>query len=199
MVDTQGDLFNTDSDGNVIQEVSAATGKISTFADNSTHGGFFGNGGKEKATSAELARPEGVAVDSSGDLFIADTGNNVICEVTSFTVVESAKIELIKVGKHKRGQVIVQQFSAALNLGDAQILGTFDLETVPEGKKGKSQRVALADASYNANTFRVRLRTKKPLEFPPTLELTVKAAQLLDRLGSPLADCRNYLAVCRQS
>ena len=30
-----------------------------------------------QATAAELSYPEGVAVDSAGDLFIADGGNNV--------------------------------------------------------------------------------------------------------------------------
>ncbi len=43
-------------------------------------GGFSGDGGP--ATSAQLNDPQGVAVDSAGDLFIADTFNNAIREVT---------------------------------------------------------------------------------------------------------------------
>jgi sugar lactone lactonase YvrE len=41
--------------------------------------GFSGNGGP--ATSAELSGPGGIAVDSAGDLFVADTGNCQIREV----------------------------------------------------------------------------------------------------------------------
>jgi DNA-binding beta-propeller fold protein YncE len=55
-------------------------------------GGFSGDGGP--ATSAQLNDPQGVAVDGAGDLFIADTFNNAIREVTTdgtiTTVVNSA-------------------------------------------------------------------------------------------------------------
>ena len=55
-------------------------------------GGFSGDGGP--ATSARLNDPQGVAVDGAGDLFIADTFNNAVREVTPAgtitTVVNSA-------------------------------------------------------------------------------------------------------------
>jgi parallel beta-helix repeat protein len=46
-------------------------------------GGDSGDGGP--ATAAELNTPHGVAVDAAGDLFIADTNNNVIREVVKAT------------------------------------------------------------------------------------------------------------------
>ena len=45
--------------------------------------GYSGDNGP--ATAAELNAPAGIAVDSAGDLFIADTGNNVIREVNHAT------------------------------------------------------------------------------------------------------------------
>ena len=45
--------------------------------------GYSGDNGP--ATAAELYRPAGIAVDAAGDLFIADTGNNVIREVNAAT------------------------------------------------------------------------------------------------------------------
>ena len=45
--------------------------------------GYSGDDGP--ATAAELNDPTGVAVDSAGDLFIADTGNNRIREVNLAT------------------------------------------------------------------------------------------------------------------
>ena len=77
-VDTAGNIFIADSNNNVIREVSLATGTISTVAGNGTWG-YSGDGAT--ATSAELNDPTGIALDAAGDLFIADSGNDVIREV----------------------------------------------------------------------------------------------------------------------
>jgi hypothetical protein len=77
-VDAQGDLFIADSDDNVVREVTP-NGNIKLFAGNGT-AGDSGDGGP--AADAELNGPESVAVDASGDVFIADSKNNVVREVT---------------------------------------------------------------------------------------------------------------------
>jgi sugar lactone lactonase YvrE len=98
-VDSRGNLYIADSANNVIRRVDAKTGIITTVAGdfaadkaNDGLGGFSGDGGP--ATSAQLNDPQGVAVDGAGDLFIADTFNNAIREVTPAgiisTVVNSA-------------------------------------------------------------------------------------------------------------
>ena len=61
----------------VIRQVSAS-GIITTVAGNGT-GGYSGDNGA--ATSAELHVPAGVALDPSGNLYIADTANSRIREV----------------------------------------------------------------------------------------------------------------------
>lgn len=60
----------------------AATGDITTVAGNGT-GAFSGDGGQ--ATSASLLQPQDVAVDASGNLYIADTENNRIRRVDGAT------------------------------------------------------------------------------------------------------------------
>jgi sugar lactone lactonase YvrE len=77
-VDKNGNIFIADA--NRIREVVASSGKITTVAGNGGWG-YTGDGGA--ATSAELCEPSGVWVDASGNLYIADTGNNVIRKVTS--------------------------------------------------------------------------------------------------------------------
>ena len=77
-VDAAGDLFIADSSNNVIREVVKASGDIITVAGDGTLG-YGGDGGP--ATSAYLDYPWDMALDAAGDLFIADSGNNVIREV----------------------------------------------------------------------------------------------------------------------
>jgi sugar lactone lactonase YvrE len=76
-VDSSGDVFIADTDDNEVKEVTPHS-EIYVIAGNGI-AGRSGNGGL--ATSAELDHPEGVAVDSSGDVFIADTGNNEVREI----------------------------------------------------------------------------------------------------------------------
>ena len=64
------------------QVVLPPSGTISTLAGNGT-AGYSGDGGL--ATNAELNGPGETAVDASGNIYIADTGNNVIREVTAAT------------------------------------------------------------------------------------------------------------------
>ncbi len=77
-VDGSGNIFIADRGNNVIREVTAADSKIHTIAGNNTSG-FSGDNGP--AISAQLSAPAGVAVDAFGNVFIADTGNNVVREV----------------------------------------------------------------------------------------------------------------------
>jgi uncharacterized protein (TIGR03437 family) len=77
-VDSAGNLYIADSANNVIRKV--ANGLIVTVAGNGTPG-YTGDHGQ--ATSAQLSTPNGVAVDSAGNLYISDFGNNVIRKVAN--------------------------------------------------------------------------------------------------------------------
>ena len=76
--DSAGNIYITDSGDNLIREVTLA-GIVNTVAGNGQQG-FSGDGGA--ATSAELDTPIGVAVDASGNIYIADTHNQRIREVS---------------------------------------------------------------------------------------------------------------------
>ena len=78
-VDSSGNIYVGDNSNHRIRKIDAATGNISTVAGTST-GGFSGDGAA--ATSAQLNDPEGVALDSSGNIYIADAGNERIRKVT---------------------------------------------------------------------------------------------------------------------
>ncbi len=81
-VDAAGDVFIADAHNNSVREVNAVTGLISTVAGTGT-GGYNGDG--IAATSAELNSPEGLAVDSAGNLFIVDNANQRVREISAST------------------------------------------------------------------------------------------------------------------
>ena len=82
-VDVFGNLFIADANNNRIRKVDTS-GIISTVAGNGI-AGFSGDGGQ--ATSAQLNNASGVAVDASGNIFIAD--NNRIRKVNTSGIIST--------------------------------------------------------------------------------------------------------------
>ncbi len=83
VIDSAGDLFIADVSYSVVRKISIKTGIITAFAGNASSRGYSGDGGP--ATAAALQTPEGLAIDSGGNLYIADSGNNVIRKVDAIT------------------------------------------------------------------------------------------------------------------
>jgi sugar lactone lactonase YvrE len=87
-VDGSGNVFIADSANNRVRKV-APGGVITTYAGsgNNNCGGNNGGGCQRSgdnglATKATLCLPTGLALDSAGNLYIADSGNNVVRKVT---------------------------------------------------------------------------------------------------------------------
>ncbi len=83
--DSLGNLIIADSGNNRVRKVTPA-GVITTIAGNGSYGDS-GDGGL--ATSAQLSNPYRVAVDVSGNVFIADSGNNRIRKVTPAGIIST--------------------------------------------------------------------------------------------------------------
>ncbi|MBZ5577338.1 MAG: hypothetical protein LAP40_12325 [Acidobacteriia bacterium] len=78
-LDDSGNLYIADTINHRIRRLDAKTGLIYTIAGNGVRG-YFGDGGP--ALAAEISTPAGIAVDSSGRVYIADEGNNCIRMLT---------------------------------------------------------------------------------------------------------------------
>lgn len=80
-IDAAGNIYVADNSNNLIRKVTP-TGVVTTIAGNGTTGFFNGNG-----RSASFNSPTGVEVDATGNLYIADAGNNAIRKMTPAGVV----------------------------------------------------------------------------------------------------------------
>ena len=79
-IDSGGNIFIADRDGNHIYKVAASTQKITTVAGNAGYG-FTGDG--STAANAQLNSPTSIQVDPTGDLFFVDLRNSRVREINS--------------------------------------------------------------------------------------------------------------------
>ncbi len=80
-IDATGNVYVGDQTNNVIRKITPA-GVVSTFAGNGAAAFLNGNG-----TSSSFNSPAGIAIDGSGNLYIADRTNNMIRKITPVGVV----------------------------------------------------------------------------------------------------------------
>jgi sugar lactone lactonase YvrE len=84
-LDASGNLYIADRSNQRVRKVDAATGIITTVAGNGSYAFGVAEGDGGAATSAKLNYPAAVALDASGNLYIADTNSNRIRMVAAAT------------------------------------------------------------------------------------------------------------------
>ena len=78
-VDVFENIYLADYDNNLIRKITSG-GVVTTFAGSGMQGNTNGPG-----TVASFWFPTGVAVDASGNVYVADDKNNLIRKITSVT------------------------------------------------------------------------------------------------------------------
>lgn len=86
-VDNSGNIFISDTGNHSIRKITP-DGNVSTFAGSTRYYDWWYSDGSNagfsdgNTTSAKFSYPKGIAVDNSGNVFVADTGNNRIRKIT---------------------------------------------------------------------------------------------------------------------
>ena len=83
VIDAGGNLIVSDYGNNRIRKISPA-GVVSTFAGSGNYGGTNGTG-----TAASFGYPQGLALDTAGNIFVADLGMNQVRRITPAGVVST--------------------------------------------------------------------------------------------------------------
>ncbi len=100
-VTSGGDLFIADTYN--VRKVDASTGLISTIAGN---GDYSSAGDYGPATDASMNGPSGVAFDSTGDVYIADTGDHRIRKIVAYDATPDAFSFIAQTGITVNAQVM---------------------------------------------------------------------------------------------
>jgi len=82
-VDTSGNIYIADTENKCVRKIDVGTGIITTIAGIGGSGGYSGDDGP--ATDAKLNKPHAVYMDTSGNIYIADTDNHRIRKVDAGT------------------------------------------------------------------------------------------------------------------
>src|SRR5271154_5596430 len=91
-----GDVYLAHYSAKIVNKISASTGLMTLVAGaltgtagpkNSATGGYTGDGGP--ATSAEVNQARGVTADAAGNIYIADTTNNVVRMVNTSGIIST--------------------------------------------------------------------------------------------------------------
>ncbi len=106
LVDAEGNVYISDSGNYRIRKVDSS-GMIETIAGTGEPGNF-GNGGP--AVEARLRFPRNLAMDSSGNLFIADTGNHTVRRISGSGMIEPFAGSGEPIDKRDGGPASLAQF-----------------------------------------------------------------------------------------
>ncbi len=155
-MDSSGNLYIADRENNRIRRVST-TGTITTIAGTGTPG-FSGDGGP--ATSAALNKPQNVALDGAGGIYIADRLNRRVRQVSAAGTIST---------------VVGRGTSGTCGDGGQATDACFSL---PSGLS-----VDAAGSLYVADTTNERIR--KVLTVPPTFSVAPLALRFSLTAGNP--------------
>jgi hypothetical protein len=138
-IDSANNLYFSDQFNNRIRKVDAGTGVITTLAGTGP-AAYSGDGGA--ATSAKVNGPLGISLDSAGNLYIADFGNNRIRKVD---ISQSALTYPTPTTVGTSDSTDNPQTAIVSNIGNATL-------TIPPPSSGNNPNVSASFAFASAST-----------------------------------------------
>jgi len=188
-VDSIGNLYIADQANNRIRKVSPG-GVISTVAGNGATG-HSGDGGP--ATSASLHYPYGVAVDSAGNLYIADTANDrirkVLAAAPALTVVPASLSFSANAGSAAVAPQLAAVTSAVSGLAWAASASAPWLNVAPAaGAAPGLISIGASVSNLSPGAYRGTVTVQAPLAANPIQTIAVELTVLAPGDAKPTVD-----------
>ena len=171
-VDSAGNVYIANIDNNYIRRVDA-TGTVSVIA-GAREPGYGGDGGR--AVEAQLSFPADVAVDSAGNVYIADTGNHRIRRIdTTGTITTIAGTGEPGYGGDG-GRAVEAQLASPFALtvdssGNLYVadLGNYRIRVLTQSMDSRGERAPLLEEIGGLLPLRSSVRTRKAAsQYPQT-------------------------------
>jgi len=169
LVDSQGTIYVADTGNNVIRKISQ--GKVTTYAGTGKAG--FRNG---SGRNAQFNAPSGLALDKTGNLYVADTLNNVIRKISPQGFVTTYAGKNTGEAGYRDGSLAEAEFNepVALAMDSQDNLYIVDSgnQLIRKIAKGQVETVAgtqgplLSGTNYIQGSFRDGSWTEAAFNFP---------------------------------
>jgi sugar lactone lactonase YvrE len=135
--DGSGNLFLCDTANNLIRKIVISTALVTTLAGSTTPGSANGTG-----TNARFNGPIGLTCDTSGNLYIVDTGNNMIRKI----VISSGVVSTVA-GSTTPGSTDAIGTNASFNTPDCACTDTSGNLYVSDTGNNRIRKIALSSAT----------------------------------------------------
>ena len=183
IVDSAGNVYIADTANHRVREVSPI-GVISTVAGNG-YQAYAGDGGP--ATSAQIGNPVGLAISSSGDLYISDAYNSLVRVVR--TGAGAPALSIITTSPLHQGTVgVVYSQTLGASGGSAPYTWSVESGALPGGLTlSAGGTISGTPPSLGSSSFTVRVRDTAGATATAAFALTIApAAPLTITTSSPL-------------
>jgi sugar lactone lactonase YvrE len=200
-LDWAGHVYSADGSLSRIQQVNATTGVVTTVAGSIWPEGSSGDGGA--ATAAQLGAPRGVAIDTAGNVYIADTLNQRVRVAATIPQFMTPPLDrAVNVGQSTTLMCVaagapVYQWQSSTDAGttwsDLAASGGFS------GVTTTTLTIANVTLSMNGRRFRCGATNDIGTVYSPSATLTATVAPSLDRTSLMFAATNTGAAFSHQT
>ena len=145
-VDASGDLFVSDTNNGLVKEIVAGTGGAAS--------GTINSSSTVKVVGSGISNPHGLAVDVSGNVFVANMSSNKVWEIVAGTGANGGSC-VLQVGKVNACSTVVEVGSGFSQPSDVAVDGSGNVFVADYGHQEVKEIVAVSGVVTSSSTVNI--------------------------------------------